>query len=251
MDSDSVSHRLNSIDTLWSVVCRAHTGPTDDAQAAQRQILERYQGAIRRYLYGALRDRDAAEELFQEFAYRFLHGDLRGADPNRGRFRDFVKGVLYHLIADHHKRQQRQPRLLSLDHPEPAVEPPSVADMDREFLANWRDELLARTWAALSRVEQEHGQPFYTVLRFRAENPSMASPQMAEQLSGRLGKPLTATGVRQTLHRARERFADLLIDEVAHSLEKPSLEQLEQELGDLGLLEHCRPALQRRMTNDE
>jgi RNA polymerase sigma-70 factor (ECF subfamily) len=68
---------------------------------------------------------------------------------------------------------------------------------------------------------------------------------MAEQLSPQLGKPLTAAGVRQMLHRARDRFAGLLLDEVAHSLDQPSVEDIEQELLELGLLEHCRPALRR------
>jgi RNA polymerase sigma-70 factor (ECF subfamily) len=68
---------------------------------------------------------------------------------------------------------------------------------------------------------------------------------MAEQLSATLGKPLTAAGVRQTLHRAREKFADLVLEEVLHSLATPTVEQLEEELTELGLLDYCRPALKR------
>ena len=69
-------------------------------------------------------------------------------------------------------------------------------------------------------------------------------------LSAAIGKSWTAAGVRQTLHRAREKYADLLLDEVAHSLENPTVERIEQELDDLGLLEHCRPALNRREEAD-
>jgi RNA polymerase sigma-70 factor (ECF subfamily) len=61
-----------------------------------------------------------------------------------------------------------------------------------------------------------------------------------------LGKPLTAAGVRQTLHRAREHFADLLLDELVQALAEPTEADLEDELTELGLLEHCRPALERR-----
>jgi hypothetical protein len=57
---------------------------------------------------------------------------------------------------------------------------------------------------------------------------------------------LTAVGVRQLLHRARERFADLLLEEVAQSLDAPTPELLEQELIDLRLLDCCRTALERR-----
>ncbi len=69
---------------------------------------------------------------------------------------------------------------------------------------------------------------------------------MAEQLGPRLGKAYTLDGVRKALQRARDKFADLLLAEVMHSLEAPSREQLEQELIDLGLFAYCQAALQRR-----
>src|SRR5215471_8707719 len=102
MDMSDPTTRLNQIATLWSVVRQAHNDPGAQGQAAKAALLERYGGAVHRYLLGALRDRNAAEELAQEFAFRFLHGGLRGADRERGRFRDFVKGGLFHLVADYH-----------------------------------------------------------------------------------------------------------------------------------------------------
>src|SRR5947209_10718982 len=173
-----MDQHLSQIYTLWTLVSRAQRDEGTAVRDAQGALLERYGGAIRRYLLGALRDPDAAEELYQEFAYRFLHGDLRGADPQRGRFRNFVKGVLFHLIADHHKRKQRQPRPLTPDHPEPAVEAPAVHAEDEAFLANWRDELLARAWLALGQLQRDQGQPYHTVLRFRAEHPDLPSARM-------------------------------------------------------------------------
>jgi RNA polymerase sigma-70 factor (ECF subfamily) len=246
MDANSLDEHLSRIPTLWTVVCRANEGGQPDALAAQKQMLDRYGGAIRRYLRAALRDADAADELFQEFAIRFLHGKLKGATPERGRFRDFVKGVLFHLIADYRKKQYRLPKGLPADHPDLAVEPGSTTGAEREFLASWRDELLSRAWEALKEHGEASGQNFYAILRFRAENPAMPSRRMAEELSAQLGKNLSAAGVRQTMHRAREKFADLLLDEIVQSLENPRPEQVEQELINLGLLEYCRPALERR-----
>jgi hypothetical protein len=66
---------------------------------------------------------------------------------------------------------------------------------------------------------------------------------MAEQLSATLGKPLTAAWVRQTLRRARHKFADFLLTEVVQSMDNPTTHQLQEELGQLRLLEYCRPAL--------
>src|SRR5260370_28853956 len=122
--------RLSQIITLVSVVGHAHEQPGDAVIAAQRQLLERYGGGIRRYLLAAVRDPDGADELFQTFAYRFLHGDLRGVSRERGRFRDYIKGVLYHLAVDYHKRSRAQP--LPAEHSALAAGPPSLADSHRE-----------------------------------------------------------------------------------------------------------------------
>ena len=40
-------------------------------------------------------------------------------------------------------------------------------------------------------------------------------------------------------------MADLLLDEVMHSLSTPSLEELHRELVELNLLQYCQPALER------
>jgi RNA polymerase sigma-70 factor (ECF subfamily) len=246
MDASEQPTRLNQIATLWSVVRLAHGDAGDAGRSAREALLTRYGGAISRYLLGVLRDPDAAEELSQDFACRFLHGDLRGADRDRGRFRDFVKGVLFHMVADFHNKKKKLPGNMPVDAPEPGMECSLAAEREEAFRISWRDELLARAWSALEAEEKENGQPYYTVLRFRADHPDLASAEMAEQLSGPLGKPLTSAGVRKTLERARDRFADLLLDEIAQALDQAGREQLEEELIDLGLLEYCRPALERR-----
>lgn len=244
MNSTSAELRISRIDTVWTIVSQAHHSE-GDVRTAQRQLLERYGGAARRYLLAATHDVESADELFQEFALRFLHGKLRGAVQARGRFRDFLKGVLSHMVADYCKKARKHPLPLKPDHPEP-VAPPVVVEEDAVFLTGWRDELLARAWSALAASEQESGRPYFTVLRFRADHPNASSTDLAARMSEILGKPINAAGVRQILHRARERFADLLLDEIAQALDNPTEAALEAELIDLSLLEHCQPALQRR-----
>src|ERR1700730_60584 len=107
MQAKNLMQRLSRISTLWSLVCQAHEGPAEAANSARQQLLERYGDAIRRYLRKLLRDADAADEVFQEFALQLVRGDLRGADPQRGRFRQFVKGTLFHLVADYRKRRRQ------------------------------------------------------------------------------------------------------------------------------------------------
>jgi hypothetical protein len=69
---------------------------------------------------------------------------------------------------------------------------------------------------------------------------------VAVQLAARLGKPFTAGHVRVTLQRAREKFAELLLDEVAHSLGACTEAELVEELRTLQMLKLCASALERR-----
>jgi hypothetical protein len=236
--------RLSLIGTQWSLIHLAHHGPAEAKQRARQELLERYGEAVRRYLRKLLQDVDAVDELCQEFALRLLKGDLRGANPEHGRFRNFVKGTLFHLTAAHRRQRQRWPRSLPGDGFALAANSEDV-ESDRSFMESWCDHLLARAWAALAQGDAGPGQQYYGVLRFRADHPEMRAPQLAAALSTQLGRPFTAAGVRQVLHRARGKFAALLLDEVAHSLESPTADQLEEELAELGLLDYCRPALER------
>jgi hypothetical protein len=137
---------------------------------------------------------------------------------------------------------------LSSDVTEPVVPSGDPAEADQQFVDGWREELLTRAWAALAEAERRGGPPYYSVLKFRSENPRCDSAEMARQLTDALRppRPLTATSVRKTLQRARARFADLLVDEVSDSLGNPGLDQIEEELIDLDLLSYCRSALARR-----
>jgi RNA polymerase sigma-70 factor (ECF subfamily) len=244
---DEDHYRLSRIQTLWSVVRQAH-GDQTDIQSAQQTLLDCYGGAVRRYALAALRDEDAADEVFQEFALKFVRGDFGQADPERGRFRAFVKTVVYRLIVDHQRRQKkrRQEGLLHTNVPEQEAADSESDGDDALFRASWRDELLARCWQRLADLEQQQGKPYHTVLRYRVDHPDLRSPELAEGLILLLGKPFNAGAVRVLLHRAREAFADLMLEEITDSLADGSLDEAERELIELDLLEYCRPALDRR-----
>ncbi len=246
METEELTSHLSRIETHWSLVFRAHRGEGTGVAKDRAELMERYGGAVHRYLLGSLSDPNAADDLAQEFALRFLRGDFKNADPGRGRFRDFVKRAVYNLMVDHHRSRRARPRPLDVDVPEPAAPAPVLHDHDSRFLESWRGELMAKAWAALDNVQQRVGQPFADVLRMRVQKPELRSPQMAEQLSARLGRPVNAGWVRLNLHRARDMLVESLVREVEQSLEDPTPERLEEELDELGLLDRCRPVLKRR-----
>lgn len=281
MDEDL---HLSMINTAWTVVRQAHGNQTVGVESAQRILLERYGGAIRRYALAALRDEDAADEVFQEFALKFVRGEFGKVDPERGRFRAFVKTVVYRLIVDYQRRKKK--RVIETPMHSNIAEPlagDEQGEDDELFRVSWRAELLERCWKSLEEEEnpqksiekdalecgqggihpretqgkkidkqaQEQGKPYFSVLRYRVDHPDLRSPELAAGLSKILNKPINAGAVRVLIHRARERFADILLNEVMDSLANNSLDEAEQELIELGLLDYCRPALDRLREQSE
>jgi len=238
--------QLSRLTTLWTVVLQAHQSAGEELFRTQQVLMERYAPAIDRYLRNMLRDPDVADEVFQNFALRFVRGGLRHARPENGRFRDYLKQALRNLIADYYRCQARAPVVPWREQDEPAAAP-VVLPSDQAFVDRWREELLQMTWSKLAQLEKQTEQPWFTVLRLKADQPQLTSAEMAEQLSIRLGKPLRDDWVRQRLRRAREKFANLLLDEVALSVPTTDLNCLEQELIDLGLQAYCRSTLKKRL----
>jgi RNA polymerase sigma-70 factor (ECF subfamily) len=238
-------HNISEIDTVWSWLGRTTGANAAEVAAAQRAILERYRPAVYRYLLACVRDNDAADDLCQEFSLRFVRGDFKNANPEKGRFRDLLKSSLCHLVIDYHKRKKRAAPQLSPERQEPADDPDSMMDSDRQFLAAWRSELLNRIWEALAREEHRTGRPVHTVLHYRAAHPDQRSAQMAEKLRVQLGREVSADWVRKWLHVGRERFAELLLAEVSASLQNPTPDSVAEELIDLELFQHCKEAVDK------
>lgn len=241
-DDDGQQARLTQLTTQWTMIFRAHTGTPEDAAAAQVDLMDRYSGAIQRYLLAAVRDPEIADDLNQEFALRFLRGDFHRADPSRGRFRDFVKRALHNLVTDHWRRQKTRPRPLGDALPDRADPSAPDPDFDRRFVESWREAVLARTWNALLALERQSGQPYHTVLALRVRRPELRSPELAELLTAKLGRPIAAGALRMALQRARDRFVGFLLEEVAAGLTDPTPEEVESELIELGLHGYVKPA---------
>jgi RNA polymerase sigma-70 factor (ECF subfamily) len=239
--------RLSNIETTWTQILNAHRAEEGSRLAAQQNLLLRYYGAVYRYLLAISRDPVVAEDLAQDFAVRFLRGDFHRADPGRGRFRDLLKTAVRNLAKDYQRKQQRVPRSLDEGGDKQAI-PDALTDdsFDKQFLDKWREELLSRAWQGLLAVEKGGGQPYWTLLQRKTEDPKVRSAQLARELSGLLKKPCSEASARQLLHRARELFADLLVEEVIQSAETNEIDKLEQELIELDFTDYCRSALERR-----
>jgi len=107
---------------------------------------------------------------------------------------------------------------------------------------------LARAWESLAALEARHGVPYHTALRAHCNAPDLTSADVAQLVNAQRppDEPLTAASVRKYLERARRKFAETLVDEVARTLASSSLEDVAQELADLGLHVYCKNFLEDR-----
>ena len=240
--------RLSRIDTLWSVVCDAHDSAHERREPAQEVLLHRYGPAIKKYLVASLRDVEQAEEVFQEFALKFIRGDLKHVSPEKGKFRAYVKTVLANLIRAHARKQSQQRRLGSGNDLDAIQDADSKSDSEEQeraqlFLTTWRDELLARTWTALHDECSVSDSPSYIALKYRVEHPAENYEQLGVALSELCGRDIKAGNARVMIHRARSRFAKIMIEQVGDSLDNGALPSIEEELAELGLLHYCREVI--------
>lgn len=231
--------QLAHLTTWWGCLDAAHHAPADAARAALARLVDRYRGAVDRYLMAALGDRDAADDVFQEFALRLAGGAFRGATPERGRFRDYLRAVLIRLVRDHRRRATAAP-------PTGLPADPAAPPDEDLFRTSWLEDLFERGWRALQHAEATTGRPLRTALWLKTAVPGIRSADIAGRLSAP-GRPVTDLRVRQHLTEARTRFAAAVIAEVAGTLRRPTPDAVAEELADLGLLqhEHFRSALTR------
>jgi Sigma-70 region 2 len=223
--------RLDRISTEWSRL--------DDPA----HFVIRYAPAVQKYLGAILRDPADAEEVAQEFVLKVVEKGFGHARPDGGRFRDYLKASLRNAALTHLRKRTARPAGDSAILDElPA--PPAEAAADAAWLAEWRGCLLERAWHALDAHQRgSPGNLFYTVLRLTVDHPGEDSPALAARAATESGRPLKPDAFRKQLSRARQCFADLLVREVAQTVEPPSPERVAEELTELGLMEYVRDYL--------
>lgn len=233
----SQTDHLTDLVTSWTDIRRAHA-PGPEGQAAMRDLIGRYHDAIERYLRLKLRDRHLADEVFQEFMVKLLTQKLAGADHSKGRFRDYLRTVLHRLIIDHFRARKLQ----SL--PPGDLLDPSVPDDDYDQV--WREAVIRRVWSRLEMYEAATPKNRYaTVLRLRVGQPDAPIEELSGSLAEKVGSKVTPEAFRKTLQRARNKFLELLIEELRATIHPATPEDIEGEINDLGL-----GSLYRRYSSD-
>ena len=240
-DEPEPSPRLDVIETQWSLVQRAHQGTIVSGNDARQALVMRYSPAIRSYVKAITRDDQEADEISQDVVVRLLQGDFAGADPQRGRFRDLLKVAVRNMVRNHWDKQNRR---RGVDYDLQLMQDDDTPTESDDWLVHWRTNVLEIAWSALERYQRTHaGSIAYTVLRLRADAPQDNSEQLAARLSQQLGKEIRSDTFRQQLRRARVRFAEFIVEEIASGIDRADPIRIQEELICLGIYEHVKDVL--------
>ena len=79
-------------------------------------LLTKYKQRIYSFIYSKIKDRDIADDVFQDTFIKVIQTLKKGAYNEEGRFVSLVMRIAHNLIIDHFRRQQRMPMYDTYDH---------------------------------------------------------------------------------------------------------------------------------------
>jgi RNA polymerase sigma-70 factor (ECF subfamily) len=223
--------------THWSVVLEAQR----ESPAAQ-EALENLCRTYWRPIYSFVRREGAKPEEAQDITQGFFalileRKDFKSVRQEKGRLRSFLLASLKHFMANERRdaaaiKRGGSQTLLPLD----GIESYDLAKVDcGEMLSpdllydrRWAFTVLDRVFARLREESQRSLNPpllqrLNILLSDEPERPSQA--EIAREFG------MTENAVKQAFHRLRQRYRQLLHEEVAHTVATPA--EIEDELRHL------------------
>lgn len=214
--------------TRWSLVLAAGDGTQARSAEALSTLCEIYwypaYAFIRRQGYSS----EDSADLTQAFFARVLEkGYFHEADPTRGRFRAFLCASLRHFLSNERDRA----RALKRGGPQPPLSL-DVESAEGRYRQEARDDvtpekLFDRRWAllllerVLARLKREYDASrrtdmFEALKGYLTGDSSAPYAEVARALGSSEG------AVKVAVHRLRRHFRDLLVEEIAETVESPA-----------------------------
>jgi RNA polymerase sigma-70 factor (ECF subfamily) len=223
--------------THWSVVLTAQ-GESSAAQEALEKLCRTYW----RPIYGFIRrqgtELEEAKDLTQGFFALLLERrDLNTVRREKGRLRSYLLISLKHFLTNEHYRGmaikrgegQRLIRLEDLRERERiGFEPADTSTAEQIYERRWALALLDQV---LMRLGEEYRAAGNVVLFERLKALLTDEPDRPSQAEIAAEFGMTGNAVKQASHRLRERYRQLLREEIAHTVMVPG--DIEDELRHL------------------
>jgi RNA polymerase sigma-70 factor (ECF subfamily) len=170
---------------------------------------------------------EQAQDLTQGFFARLLEkNDLASADQTRGRFRSFLLAACKHFLSNERDREHALKRgggrvPLSIDRTAAegcyGREPSHDETPERLFERRWALTLLEQVLARLRGEYETAGKGrLFERLKGHLTGGGEAHAQAAAELR------MSEGAVKVAVHRLRQRYRDLLRDEIAQTLTDPA-----------------------------
>jgi RNA polymerase sigma factor (sigma-70 family) len=232
---ESASAAAAFVTTHWSVVLTAQ-GRSAAADDALEKLCRSYwpplYAFIRRQGYG----REEAKDLTQDFFARLLERrDFEAVRREKGRLRSYLLVALKHFLSNARDRAAAIKRgngqyIISLDDAQQRVDFGLANTMtaDQLFEQRWAVAVLEQVLSRLADEYRDLGKmELFTRLKQLlvddADRPSQAD--IAREFG------MSENAVKQAFHRFRERYRQVLREEIAHTVAAPG--DIEDELRHL------------------
>jgi len=221
--------------THWTIVLSARETAAGNVSPALAHLCQTYWPHLYAYLRRQGHTRHDAQDLVQGFFERFLDRDfLRNVGREKGRFRSFLLASLRHYVANSRRDGNTQRRgggvsRIMLDEPgvmdryESALGIESSPDV--EFDRVWAETVMEQAARRLrAGYEGRNKGELYESLRgWLAQE---AEPGAYARVALSLG--LTEGALAAAVFRLRQRFRELIREEVAHTVQSP--DEIGQEM---------------------
>jgi RNA polymerase sigma-70 factor (ECF subfamily) len=232
--------------TRWSLVLGACDGSRAEAHHALAALCGAYWYPIYAFIRRKGHNLNDAEDLTQAYFARLLEkGVIAAADQSRGRFRTFLRTDCQHFLIDQYRRRTAHggtARPISIDLRDAEgryrIEPADELTPERQFDRSWAVTLLDRALGLLAREYESKGRAeVFDLLKSALVAGEAAVP--VTTLAARLGKSEAA--IYTAVHRLKRRYREILLCEVAATLDEDSSAEDEIRL----LFDALRPLIGR------
>ena len=226
------------VTTRWSVVLTAGQSDSVPARLALEKLCQTYWFPLYAYARRRGHSPEDAQDLTQGFFARLLEGKaIERADQQKGRFRSFLLTAMNHYMADEWDKARAQKRgggavnvPLQLDTAETryGLDPADHTTPEQIYERRWAVALLEEVLRRIAQEYKDDGK----AEAFAALNPCLVGDRNAQPYAELAMKLNVSEGtVKSAVHRMRQRYRQLLREEIAHTVAEPH--EIDEELRHL------------------